>query len=382
MTVTYDNNLEVARICEHVNFNKGKKELNELVALTADILETPIAVISVMNYEKQFIKDSLGTDFKPGSREISFCRHFSVRDEMKIIPDTAFDKYLDTNFLAPGNSSVRFYAGIPLVTANGLLLGSFCLFDRKPRRLSPKQKKLFAAMARQMVRVVETELILKIMRDQEQELKKRKEEIVVAERKLKAFFKSSAFCHVLIGKDLEIIDFNKATALLIKEMHGKNVQTGRCILEYVSPQYKKEFMICLTRAFAGKRINKETLIRFENKEPTWWNIFVEPIKNENGKVISVVYNATDINDQKQRIAEIVAKNALLSDIARVQSHDYRRPVASILGLMEVIRMQNQPLSEELQMMDEAVKELDQKIRSVINFTQILSSNDILPGKSG
>jgi signal transduction histidine kinase len=160
-------------------------------------------------------------------------------------------------------------------------------------------------------------------------------------------------------------------------MHNKNVQAGRCVLEYISPQYKKEFMICLTRAFAGKRINKEILVKFENNTTAWWNIFLEPIKDDKGKVISVVYNATDINDQKQRIAEIVEKNAMLANIAHVQSHDYRKPVASILGLMEVIRMQNQPLTEELQMMNEAVNELDQKIRSVINFTQILSSDSQL-----
>jgi len=374
MTNTDHYKLEVSRVCEQVNFNKSKKELNELVTITADTLKIPVAVISILQYEKQFIKDSIETDLKPNSREIAFCHHFTAQDDMKIIPDARFDEYLETNFLAPGNTSIRFYAGVPLVTGNGLLLGSLCLFDRKPRYLNVKQKKMLATMARQMVRLLEDEMNVKIIRQQELELNKLQGEIRASERKLRAFFKSSAFCHMLIGKDLEVIDFNKAMAAFVKDMNGKNVQVGKCVLDYISPQYKGEFMICLTRAFAGKRKNKEILVAFENKAPGWWNIFLEPLKDDHGKVIGVVYNASDINDQKQRIFEITEKNKLLSSIAHVQSHEYRRPVASILGLMEVMRMENQPFTEELQMMDEAVKELDQMIRSVINLTQILSSS--------
>jgi PAS domain-containing protein len=373
MTETQQNKPEVARIGEPLN-SKSKKELNELVGFIADVLKMPIAVISLMQYEKQFIKDSIDTDLKPDSREVSFCRHLTAQDDMKIIPDARFDKYLESNFVARGNPSVLFYAGVPLITGDGRRLGSLCLFDRKPRYLSVKQKKMLMTMARQMVRLLEAEMNLKIINRQEMELKKRQEELIASEGKLRAFFKSSAFCHMLIGKDLEVVDFNRAMATFIKEMHGQTVQIGKCVLDYINDHHKAEFRICLTRAFAGKKINKEILIKFEHKEPAWWNIILEPLKDDQGKVTGVVYNANYINDQKQRIFEITEKNKLLSSIAHVQSHEYRRPVASILGLMEVMRMENQPFTEELKMMDESVKELDQMIRSVINLTQILSSS--------
>jgi len=160
-------------------------------------------------------------------------------------------------------------------------------------------------------------------------------------------------------------------------MFDKHTQPGQCVLDYIHPTYRQEFLTCLSRAFSGKKSNKEVLIRSENKEAAWWNIFLEPVKDEEGRVISVVYNATNINDQKQRIAEITTQNEILSNIAYIQSHDYRKPVASILGLMEVLRHGDEPLSEELQMMDEAVKDLDDKIRSVVNFTQTLSANQLV-----
>jgi signal transduction histidine kinase len=168
---------------------------------------------------------------------------------------------------------------------------------------------------------------------------------------------------------MEVMDFNKATAVFIKEMYNKQVQTGKCVLDYINPEYRNEFMTCINRAFLGKRSRKEVLLKYEGKSPIWWNIFLEPVRDENGKVINVVYNATNINDQKQRIAEITAQNEMLTNIAYIQSHEYRRPVASILGLMELIKIDshNEPLSEYLAMMERAVNELDEKIKNVVSY---------------
>jgi signal transduction histidine kinase len=98
------------------------------------------------------------------------------------------------------------------------------------------------------------------------------------------------------------------------------------------------------------------------------------VKDEQGNIISVVYNATDINEQKQRIAEITAKNESLLNIAYIQSHEYRRPVASILGLMELIKDDiNLSCNEYLAMMEKAVQELDEKIKSVVKCTEVMST---------
>lgn len=367
--------LETVTPVEPLSFNK--KELNDLVAFTAETLKVPIVILSLNGYEKQFTRGKIEAGIAPGSREISFCRHVADQNDQVFISDARFDEYLESNFMASGTHDFNFYAGEPLITSKGVHLGSVCVFDQKPRFFPGRLQKTLTTLSRQIAHLIELDMSLRLIHQQEAELNKQKEKISMSERKLRAFFKSSAFCHMLIGKDLDVLDFNKAMALFIKETHGKNVQIGNSVLEYTSPLYKNEFMICLTRAFAGKRINKEVLIKFEDKEPAWWNVFLEPVKDDYGRVISVVYNATNINEQKQRIAEITAQNKLLMDIAHVQSHEYRRPVASILGLMEVIRIQNLPLTEELQMMDEAVRELDQKIRSVISFTQILSRPDDL-----
>ena len=369
------NNHETGKPYEHTTFNK--KELNDLVTLLAEIVKAPAVVISLPGYEKVIIRERSNFQIEPGSRELSFCRHLVGKQESMEIADARFSDYLDHNFIAPGNPSIRFYYGVPLVASDGAPMGAICLFDEKPRRLSARHRRQITILSRQIIYFPEAEANSKIFHRQEIELERQKEKIISSERKLKAFFKSSVFCHMLIGKELEVVDFNRATASFVKRMFDKHTQPGQCVLDYIHPTYRQEFLTCLSRAFSGKKSNKEVLIRSENKEAAWWNIFLEPVKDEEGRVISVVYNATNINDQKQRIAEITTQNEILSNIAYIQSHDYRKPVASILGLMEVLRHGDEPLSEELQMMDEAVKDLDDKIRSVVNFTQTLSANQLV-----
>jgi PAS domain S-box-containing protein len=290
------------------------------------------------------------------------------------VPDALLDDRFANNPAVTGAYAIRFYAGAPLITSTGFHIGSLCVFDQKPHSFSNRQKEMLILISKQVMHLMELEMSYKLIEERNLELQRQKEKTDASERKLRAFFNSSAFCHILIDKDLDVIDFNKATAVFIKEMYNKQVQTGKCIMDYISPAYKVEFMHCLNRAFRGKRSNKDVLIKFDGKGSIWWNVSLEPVKDEHGNIVNVVYNATNIDEQKKRIDEITAQNESLLNIAYIQSHEYRRPVASILGLMNLIKEDNyQFLDEYLVMMEKAVNELDEKIKNVVNYTEIISS---------
>jgi len=306
--------------------------------------------------------------------EYSFCKYLFEQDDLMIVPDASRDHRFKNNPAMIGGYAVRFYAGTPLITDKGFHLGYLCVFDPEPHSFSDKQKEMFAIISKQVMHLVELEMSLKVIERRNKELHYQKEKIDTTERKLRAFFNSSSFCHILISKELDVVDFNRATAVFIKEMYSKVIQTGTYIMDYISPAYKEDFLRCLNRAFKGKRYNKEVLLNFEDKGLIWWNISLEPVKDEQGDIINVVYNATNINEQKQRIAEITAKNESLLNIAYIQSHEYRKPVASILGLMELIKNDiNLSCNEYLAMMEKAVIELDEKIKNVIKCTEVMSS---------
>ena len=349
------------------------KELADLITLATEICNVPIAMVTLIN-EDQLIKSKVGISINSGSRENAFGKYLINQDEVMVIADVLLDQRFVDDQEKKRKCAIRFYAGLPLITGSGVHLGSICIFDQKPHSLSHHQLQMLTIISRQIIHLIELEISLKLIEQKNAEMKRQKERIDVSERKLRAFFNSSAFCHILIGRDLDVIDFNKATAVFIKEMYNKNIQTGKCILDYTSAEYKDEFTNCINRVFKGRRSNKEVLLKVEGKAPVWWNISLEPVKDENGHITSVVYNAPNINDQKKRVAEISAQNDSLVNIAYIQSHEYRRPVASILGLLELIKADNSPIENEyLVMMEKAVNELDEKIKRVVKYTEIITS---------
>jgi PAS domain S-box-containing protein len=373
MKSTIQKRLDAVGLFEQLNLNNNK-ELNDLITLATEICKLPLAMITLMDENIQWINCKVEVDVNSNNRGNSFCKYLIDQDDLLIVTDASRDQRFVTSPAMIGEYAVRFYAGAPLITNKGFHLGSLCVFDQKPHSFSDKQKQMFGIISKQVMHLVELEMSLKVIEQHNKELHYQKEKIDTSERKLRAFFNSSSFCHILINKDLDVVDFNRATAVFIKEMYSKVIQTGTYIMDYISPPYKEDFLRCLNKAFKGKRYNKEVLINFEDKGLIWWNVSLEPVKDEQGDIISVVYNATNINEQKQRLAEITAKNESLLNIAYIQSHEYRRPVASILGLMELIKDDiNLSCNEYLTMMEKAVQELDEKIKSVVKCTEIISS---------
>jgi PAS domain S-box-containing protein len=243
------------------------------------------------------------------------------------------------------------------------------LLDQQPHAFSVTQTEMLAILSRQVMEVMELQMGLKIIEQRNTELVIQKQKTVASERKLRAFFNSSASCHTLIGSGMEILDFNKAMAAFIKRLYHKRITTGKNILHYIHASYKQEFMHYIKSAFGGRQTHKEVLIDDGNGSE-WWNVTFKRVKDERGHIISVASSVTNINEQKRQVAEITVQNELLLNIAYVQSHEYRKPVALIMGLMELIKADNYlPGKDCLLMMERAVQELDQKIRSVINFTQ-------------
>ena len=243
----------------------------------------------------------------------------------------------------------------------------------KPLYLSKRQCTP-VSVNKQVIDLAELKLNLTLIEKHDTELNKQKEKTQASERKLRAFFNSSSSSHMLIDKEFNIIDFNKATAMFIKELHNKQVKQGRNALQYVSPSYHDEFVKCLNLAFEGQKSKKEILINYPDQEPKWWNISFEPIKDEDGSINSVAYSASNISERKFLQEEVIAQNESLLNIAHIHSHEYRKPVASILGLMELIKAENyRPSKKYLLLMEQAVKELDEKIRKAIGFAKIKMS---------
>lgn len=128
----------------------------QLVELTALLLKVPIALVSLVDKDRQWFKARVGVDSCETGRDISFCGHVVADGEPLVVEDAALDARFADNPLVTGASHIRFYAGIPLMLESGLPLGTLCVIDTRPRRLDEdewRQLQLLAKQAEQLIQL-------------------------------------------------------------------------------------------------------------------------------------------------------------------------------------------------------------------------------------
>jgi signal transduction histidine kinase len=132
-----------------------EKEFNEIVQLASDICDTPISLISLLDTDRQWFKARVGLDVTETPRDVSFCAHAILQNDLFEIKDTLNDQRFNDNPLVIGDPQIRFYAGVPLVTDSGSRLGTLCVIDRHPRSLTEKQKFALTVLAGNVIKIAQ-----------------------------------------------------------------------------------------------------------------------------------------------------------------------------------------------------------------------------------
>jgi PAS domain S-box-containing protein len=126
-------------------------DFDDLVRLATQICDVPMALISLVDECRQWFKAAVGITIPETPREISFCTHALQQRALLIVPDTMQDKRFRHSPLVTGDLGIRFYAGAPLVNADGAVLGTLCVMDRVPRTLTAAQEETLRVLARQVM---------------------------------------------------------------------------------------------------------------------------------------------------------------------------------------------------------------------------------------
>ena len=127
-------------------------DFDEIVELAAEICEAPISVINLIDRDRQWFKAEVGLGARETPLETSLCSHAILDAPFVEIPDTLSDPRMCDNPLCTDVDGLRFYAGALLTAANGLPIGTLCILDTKPRRLSELQRKTVGVRARQVMK--------------------------------------------------------------------------------------------------------------------------------------------------------------------------------------------------------------------------------------
>jgi hypothetical protein len=132
---------------------------DDIVALASILCDTPIALVSLVDRDRQWFKASRGLEATGTRRDEAFCNHaIEAPTQLMEVIDAREDARFAANPLVTGDLSLRFYAGIPLVTEEGAAIGTVCVLDRKPRELDATQRTGLSALARLTMTLLEARL--------------------------------------------------------------------------------------------------------------------------------------------------------------------------------------------------------------------------------
>lgn len=133
----------------------AEQAYDDLTALAAQVLGVPVALVSLIDRDRQWFKSRVGLDVSETPRSQAFCDHAIRSQDVMVVPDATLDPRFADNPLVQGEPRIRFYAGAPLITPSGAALGTLCIIDRQPRAFDEQQRATLAMLGRQVMAQLE-----------------------------------------------------------------------------------------------------------------------------------------------------------------------------------------------------------------------------------
>lgn len=338
-------------------------ELREIVSLAADICGTPTALITLIDSDTQYIPFKQGFKFDTTPRSQAFCDHVIEQADFMMVENAELDGRFSANPLVTEDPHIRFYAGTPLTTQDGLQLGSLCVIDQVPGTMSKEQQLMLRMLADQVIQLLEFDASLELLKDQF--ISAKKEELT-----MHSFFDSCACAHLLLDFDLKVVAYSKAMGDFIKEHHDVKISAGYAIMELIDESDRERVTTACLNALQGISTQLERHIEYEGRS-YWWDVSIHPARNPDGEIIGVSYNGADISERVRQQKNAEAQRLKLDKIAFAQSHELRRPVATIQGLLNLIDMEGYLQgSKPLLDIQQETERLDNKIHLITSYTSL------------
>jgi two-component system sensor histidine kinase/response regulator len=295
----------------HILDSAAEQDFDDLTLLASHICGTPIALISLVDQDRQWFKSKIGVTVTETPRDIAFCAHGILQPEIFEVGDALTDERFATNPLVTGDPRIRFYAGAPLITADGHALGMLCVTDRIPRELSVAQKTALRALGRQVVAQLELRRSLTDLRESDERF-------------------SGAFEHAPIGVALvspegRWLKVNQALCTLVGYSEGELL--ARTFQDITHPEDLAADLDYVRRLLAGELPSYQMEKRYVHARGHLVTISlnVSLVRDSEGRPDYFIAQIQDITERKRAEAELSLSRLRLAEaqhIAQVGSWEW------------------------------------------------------------
>ncbi|MEL6321412.1 MAG: GAF domain-containing protein, partial [Cyanobacteria bacterium J06626_14] len=176
-----------------------EQSYDDLTAIAAHICGTPIALVSLLDSDRQWFKSHHGIDVTETPREHAFCNYTITQpDAMLVVADALEDERFQKNPLVLENPNIRFYAGTSLINPEGMPLGTLCVIDHTPRELTSQQREVLCALGRQVMAQLELRRKATQLQQEKQALQQALQQLRLTQSSLIEIEKTSAIGNLVI----------------------------------------------------------------------------------------------------------------------------------------------------------------------------------------
>ncbi len=310
---------------------------DNITLLASAVCGAPIALISLVDAERQWFKSRIGLEAVQTDREIAFCAH-AILDptEVMVVEDASTDTRFHDNPLVREEPAIRFYAGAPIVTSDGFALGTVCVIDRQPRSLNATQVEALRALSRLVVTLLEYG---EATRD-----KARKE----VERQRQAL--EHLIASTVGGLDLKSVIDKSYVFQYVNDTYldywarNRDEIEGFTIANLVGEQtFQEQEKPRIDEALAGNNVAYDTAFDFPGRGRIHVEVNYMPARNDAGEIIGVVNRVHVIQKRTEREAQLRSTVLMLEQktleqqrFIHIVSHDLREPVNTIVNFSSLL----------------------------------------------
>ncbi len=303
---------------------------DHITELASKICDTPVALVTLVDRDRQWFKSRVGIEITQTSRDLSFCGHaIHVPDQVMEVEDASQDPRFADNPLVQGAPHLRFYAGAPIVTEDGHALGTVCVIDQRARVLTPAQRTSLQSLSSLVASLLDHERLRR------EEAERNSAEVRRRDQCVQALLHVGMELRSFVDTDY-VYQFANPAYLAYWQRKPEDI-VGRRVADLAGEaQFQNTIKPQIDRALSGQTVRYETAFRFPGMGVRQAEVSYIPARADSGEMLGVVVRVQDIQARQERddelnraLVSLQHKTLAQERFIHIISHDLREPINTI-----------------------------------------------------